>query len=212
MSAFLESHAYDINELSTFLAHGFALQGAHSNDYSMLNLFHKFASFGGVEAAFNGAASRIAGGAQSLSIAMANSLGSALRLNCPVTRIAKTGEGVIVEGPAGRIFAAQVIIALPLNVLSRLNLDLPLPAEAARVIAEGHVGRAAKGWVAVTLTEPAESVGWPHAVGVCSRRGSRSDPVCTFAAAELDHDKAMTAHRGLQARARDRRALGRSHC
>ena len=191
VTAFLEAHSLDINDLSTFLAHGFALQGAHPDDYSMLNLLHEFASFGGVEAAFNGAESRIAGGAQSLSIALANTLGSALRLNCPVTRIAKTEGGVIVEGPAGQILAGWVIVALPLNVLSHLSLDMPLPADAGRVIAEGHVGRAAKGWGAATLSEPVESVGWPHAVEVYSRSGSRSDAICTFAVAKPDHDEAL---------------------
>ena len=191
VTAFLEAHAHDINDLSTFLAHGFALQGAHPDDYSMLNLLHEFASFGGVEAAFSGAESRIAGGAQSLSTAMANSLGSALRLNWPMTRIAKTKGGVIVEGPAGQILAGQVIVALPLNVLSHLSLDMPLPAEAARVIAEGHVGRAAKGWALATLSEPVESSGWPNAVEVYSRHGARSAAVCTFAVAEPDHDEAL---------------------
>ena len=191
VTEFLETHSFDINDLSTFLAHGFALQGAHPDDYSMLNLLHEFGSFGGVEAAFNGAESRIAGGAQSLSIAIAKKLGPALRLNCPVTRIAKAGEGVIVEGPAGQLLAGHVIIALPLNVLSHLSLDMPLPNEAAQVIAEGHVGRAAKGWAVATLSEPIESVGWPHAVEVYSRRGARSDVVCTFAVAEPDHDEAL---------------------
>ena len=191
VTAFLQSHGFDIDDLTAFLAHGFALQGAHPDEYSMLNLFHEFAAFGGVEAAFNGAEKRIAGGAQSLSVAIAKTLGPALRLNCPVTRIAKIGEGVIVEGPAGQLLAEQVIVALPLNVLSHLRLDMPLPTEAVRVIAEGHVGRAAKGWAAATLSEPVESVGWPHAVEVYSRRGSRSGAVCTFAVAQPDHDEAL---------------------
>jgi len=191
VSAFLESHALDVDDVTAFLAHSFALQGAHPDDYSMLNLLHEFAAFGGVEAAFNGAESRVAGGAQSLSIAIAKTLGPALRLNYPVTRIAKTGEGIIVEGPAGQLLAGQVIVALPLNVLSHLSLDMPLPTEAARVIAEGHVGRAAKGWAVATLSVPVESVGWPHAVEVYSRRGTRSDAVCTFTVAEPDHDEAL---------------------
>ena len=191
VSAFLELHALDVDDLTAFLAHGFALQGAHPDDYSMLNLLHEFATFGGVEAAFNGAESRIAGGAQSLSIAIAKTLGPALRLNCPVTRIAKTGEGVIVAGPAGQLLAGQVIVSLPLNVLSHLNLNMPLPAEATRVISEGHVGRAAKGWAATTLSELVESIGWPHAVEVYSRRGSRSDAICTFAIAQPNHDEAL---------------------
>ena len=39
VTAFLKSHGLDIDDLTAFLAHGFALQGAHPNDYSMLNLF-----------------------------------------------------------------------------------------------------------------------------------------------------------------------------
>ena len=44
VTAFLASLALDINHLPTFLAHGFALQGAHPDEYSMLNLFHEFAA------------------------------------------------------------------------------------------------------------------------------------------------------------------------
>ena len=191
VTSFLKLHGLDIDDVMGFLAHGFALQGAHPNDYSMLNLLHEFAAFGGVEAAFNGAESRIAGGAQSLSIAIANTFGPALRLNYPVTRIAKIEEGVFVEGPAGQVLAKQVVVALPLNVLSHLNLNVPLPAEATRVISEGHVGRAAKGWAATTLSELVESVGWPHAIEVYSRRGARSNAICTFAVAQPNHDEAL---------------------
>ena len=190
-TAFLKSHALDIDDVTAFLAHGFALQGAHPDEYSMLNLFHEFAAFGGVEAAFNGAESRIAGGAQSLSIAIANTFGPALRLNYPVTRIAKIEEGVFVEGPAGQVLAKQVVVALPLNVLSHLNLNVPLPAEATRVISEGHVGRAAKGWASTTLSELVESVVWPSAIEVYSRGGARSDAMCTFAVAQPNHDEAL---------------------
>ena len=116
-TAFLKSHDIDLDDSTTLLAHGFALQGAHPNDYSMLNLLHEFASFGGVEAAFSAAESRVAGGAQSLSIAIAKTLDSALRLNWPVTRIATTEHGVVVEGAVGQLLARQVIVALPLNVL-----------------------------------------------------------------------------------------------
>ena len=190
-TAFLKSHDIDLDDSTTLLAHGFALQGAHPNDYSMLNLLHEFASFGGVEAAFNAAESRVAGGAQSLSIAIAKTLDPALRLNWPVTRIATTEHGVVVEGAVGQLLARQVIVALPLNVLRHLSLNMLLPAEAAHVISDGHVGRASKGWVAATLSEPLESVGWPHAVEVYSRRGSRSEAICTFAVAQPDHDEAL---------------------
>ena len=72
-----------------------------------------------------------------------------------------------------------------------MQLDIELPADAARVIAQGHVGRAAKGWSAASVSEPIESSGWPNAVEVYSRRGLHADAICTFAVAMPDHDEAL---------------------
>lgn len=190
-SLFLARQSLEPDVLDEFLAHGFALQGADPDDYSMLNLLHEFASFGGTELAFSSADYRIGGGAQSLAIAIAGVLSAVLRLNWPVSRIAHCAEGVVVEGSAGCIRARQVIIALPVNVLRHMQLDIELPAEASRVIAQGHVGRAAKGWGAASVSELVESSGWPHAVEVYSRRGCDADALCTFAVASPDHDEAL---------------------
>lgn len=190
-SLFLARQSLEPEVLDEFLAHGFALQGAHPDDYSLLNLLHEFASFGGAESAFSSADNRIDGGAQSLATAIAEALPAALRLNWPVSRIAHCAEGIVVEGPEGSIRAGQAIIALPVNVLRDMQLDIELPAEAARVIAQGHVGRAAKGWSAASVSEPIESSGWPNAVEVYSRRGLHADAICTFAVAMPDHDEAL---------------------
>ena len=190
-SLFLARQSLEPEVLDEFLAHGFALQGAHPNDYSMLNLLHEFAAFGGAASAFSSADYRIDGGAQSLATAIAETLPAVLRLNWPISRVAHCAEGIVVEGPEGSIRAREAIIALPLNVLRHLKLDIELPAEAARVIAQGHVGRAAKGWRAASLSEPIESSGWPNAVEVYSRRGPDADAICTFAVATPDHDEAL---------------------
>jgi len=174
-----------------FLAHSFALQGGHPDEYSMLNLLHEFAAFGGIEQAFSAAEYRVAGGAQALAQAVAFELGNSIRLDWEVQRIRHDESGVVVEGPCGSLSAELAIVAMPVNVLSDIRLELSLPAEARAVIASGHAGRAAKGWAAATLPHPLQSVGWPDAIEVYSRRGSRSDAICTFGAAIPDHGAAL---------------------
>ncbi len=178
-------------EVGPFLAHSFALQGAHPDDYSLLNLVHEFAAFGSTEEAFSAAEYRVAGGTQSLAEAIARECAPSLRLGWEVRRIARTPAGMLVESPSGGLTTELLIIALPVNVLRDLSLDLSLPIAAQLVVQQGHAGRAAKGWAAARLPQPLESVGWPDAVEVYSRSGSNSDAVCTFGVASPDHAAAL---------------------
>jgi len=191
VSQFLDRYGISEEAVEGFLAHSFALQGASPDRYSFLNLCHEFAAFGSVEAAFTAAERRIAGGAQALSVALAADVKQVMQLAWPVNRIAQRGEGVVVEGPRGVISADTVVIALPLNVLGDLELDFPIPTRARHVIEQRHAGSAAKGWAAAELPASIESIGWPYAVEVYSRTGSRGDVVCTFAVAEPDHPHAL---------------------
>ena len=59
VSEYLESFNLDTTAEQVFLANSFALQGAHPDDYSLINLIHEFSSFGGVDAAFHAAEYRI---------------------------------------------------------------------------------------------------------------------------------------------------------
>jgi len=193
VAEFLADFSLDGDASRFFLAQAFALQGADPADYSMLNLLHEFAAFGGSGAAFSAAEYRIAGGAQSLADAIAREIQQTIRLEWPVKSIASTENGVLITGPAGAVQAKVAIVAVPVNVLQFIELDVPITEVALDVIRCGHVGRAAKGWAAATFQDPPESTGWPQAVEVYARRGAKSGAVCTFAVADPNHADALAA-------------------
>ena len=68
----------------------------------------------------------IAGGNQRLPLALADSLGSAVRLDSPVTAV-EWGERVRVLTPGGELDADACVIAVPASVLDRIAFDPPLP-------------------------------------------------------------------------------------
>ena len=69
----------------------------------------------------------IAGGNQRLPLALAESLGSAVRLDSPVSAV-EWGERVRVLTPGGELDADACVIAVPASVLDRIAFDPPLPA------------------------------------------------------------------------------------
>ncbi|MGD2007364.1 MAG: FAD-dependent oxidoreductase, partial [Cellvibrionales bacterium] len=128
------------------LPHAFALHGAHHGQYSATNLLHDVAAFGGCEQAFHADERRIAGGSQALAQRIAADIGCELRLGWPVTTVGQSGDEVVISGPRGAVRASCAVLAVPVNVLADLALHLTLPTMAQSAIAEGHPGRAAKGW------------------------------------------------------------------
>jgi len=191
VSEFLHEIELPPEQVESFLAESFALHGGHPDDYSMLNLIHEFAAFGSVEGAFSAAEYRVAEGAQALATALARECGSAVRLNWEIKCVDLNEKGVVIEGPMGKLTAELAIMAVPVNVLCDLTLALPIPRVAQSLIAEGHAGRAAKGWAAAMSRQSVASVGWPDAVEVYSRPGSRAEAVCTFGVAMPDHASAL---------------------
>lgn len=162
------------------LAYAFSLMGAHHREYSALNLLHEIAGYGSSANAFGADSARIEGGADALAKAMAAELDDVLRLGWPVARIEMTAPGVLVSGERGRIRADAGVIALPVNVLSDLDLRIPLSSEASRVIQEGHAGRAAKGWAAVSPGKDVYSVGWPDAIEAYTLQGDDAAVLASF--------------------------------
>ncbi|HJA59751.1 MAG TPA: FAD-dependent oxidoreductase, partial [Candidatus Brevibacterium intestinavium] len=71
---------------------------------------------------------RVVGGMQSVSVQMADELGSdTVRLNQPVRRIDWSDEGVTVSTDELTVRATEAIIAVPPNLYSRISYDPPLP-------------------------------------------------------------------------------------
>ena len=192
VSTWLEELDLDLETKEWFLANSFALQGASAERYSFLNLLHEFAAFGGVESAFSAAEYRIEGGAQSLANAIAESLKPHIRMDWPVERVAQERNSMLVQGPMGSLSTRLVIVAAPVNVLGDWIWDVPLPGKVIKIINQGHVGRAAKGWATGAASSAIESTGWPDAIEVYSRATGAAQAVCTFGVAEPNHTEALS--------------------
>ena len=171
------------------LANAFALHGADHRSYSAINMLHDVAAFGGTAAAFEGDEQRIAGGAQALALSIAQPLRDVLRCNWPVQGIALGEHGVDIVGVEGKLTARAAVVALPVNVLSGLELGLDLDTDIRRAIDEGHPGRAVKAWGCTTA--PVYSSGWPHAIEVYSKSANVGFALASFGVAVADHEQAL---------------------
>jgi len=95
----------------------------------------------------------IAGGNQGLPLALAESLGAAVRLRCPVERIAWRAEGVRLRASRAEIEADGCVVAVPASVLPRIRFEPALPDRLADAVAAIRYGHAAK--LFVPLRRPA---------------------------------------------------------
>jgi monoamine oxidase len=95
----------------------------------------------------------IAGGNQSLPLALAASLGSAIRLGSPVERIARDGDPVRLSAGGAELDADACVVAVPAGVLDRIAFEPALPDPLASVLAGVRYGHAAK--LFVPLRSPA---------------------------------------------------------
>lgn len=111
------------------------------------------AELGGVAHIDDEPAPSIAGGNQRLPLALAESLGSAVRLDSPVTAI-EWGERVRALTGDGELDADACVIAVPASVLDRIAFDPPLPSPLTDALAVVTYGHAAK--LFVPLRSPAE--------------------------------------------------------
>jgi monoamine oxidase len=108
-----------------------ALFPAEPGEISLLHALFYLRSGGGVEkmiGTINSAQeSRISAGAQQLSIRLADLLGDRVRLECPVTRIDRADDSVLVHHDGGTIAARRVIVAIPPVLAGRIRYSPALP-------------------------------------------------------------------------------------
>lgn len=131
----------EINALS------FALSGACADDVSALSLLRDIFFFGGaLKALFEGGEYRVAGGTQSIATAIANTLESQLVLEARVDTIAETNDGVDVIAGQNAYRARAAIVAVPFNVLSRIDFTPSLSPDIIHGSERGHACRARKTW------------------------------------------------------------------
>jgi len=72
---------------------------------------------------------QLRGGAQSLPLALAASLGEAVQLDAPIRRIAVRAGVVTLSGPSSTVVCRRAIVALPPALAARLDFDPPLPGD-----------------------------------------------------------------------------------
>ncbi|WP_025105501.1 flavin monoamine oxidase family protein [Microbacterium paraoxydans] len=93
---------------------------------------------------------RLHGGNQSLAVAMAASLGEAVRLSTPVAGIRLSASDVTAVTAAGEsIVGDELVIAVPLPLVRELDIGFPLPPAIDRALARRGMGDATKCSVAL---------------------------------------------------------------
>jgi monoamine oxidase len=100
----------------------------------------------------------VAGGNQRLALALADALGSAVRLGAAVERIQWREAGVRVSAGGDELDADACVVALPASVLSRVSFEPRLPESHAEGFAAVRYGDAAKLFVPLTAPAPPSAV------------------------------------------------------
>jgi monoamine oxidase len=99
----------------------------------------------------------IAGGNQRLAEALAEPLGSSLRLDTPARSVSWGDEGVRVGVEGGQLEGEACVIAIPASVAGNLEFDPALPESHARALAAVRYGHAAKLFVPLAGPPPPPS-------------------------------------------------------
>ena len=100
----------------------------------------------------------IAGGNQSLPLALVEALGDAIELSSPVERVQYGDDGVRLRADGAELEADVAVIAVPASVLDRIAFDPPLPPEVAEPLAAVRYGQAAKLYVPLRRPAPISAV------------------------------------------------------
>jgi monoamine oxidase len=109
-------------------------------------------ALGGLAAHSHDACPSIAGGNQSIALALAEQLGATLRLRSPVDRIAWREDGASVSAAGAEVEVDLVVLALPATVVGRIAFSPALPESLAKAYADVELGHAAKLFVPLMQT------------------------------------------------------------
>ena len=119
---------------------------------------------GGLAAHSHDACPSLAGGNQSLALALAERLGPAVQLRTAVTRVSWRDGGVTISAAGGELDVDRVVLAMPASVLGRIVFEPVLPPSLGEAYAAVEMGNAAK--LFVPLLQAAE----PSAVMAVAER------------------------------------------
>lgn len=122
----------------------------------------------------------IAGGNQRLAFALAEPLGSAVRLSAPVQRIAWTADSVTVSAAGAEATADACVVAVPATTIERIRFEPALPPRVAAALRGIRCGHGAKLFVPLLRsTAPSATISVPERywAWTATGAGDRVQPV-----------------------------------
>jgi len=128
----------------------YSMIGAHCcappRAVSMLRPLEQLAAFGSSPyAMYGGVTEKFANGTADLITTMIETSGLELRLSSPVTRVTQGASGVTVTTASGGVVSGSAcVVAVPSNVIRRIEFHPGLSEEKRAATAENHVGRGYK--------------------------------------------------------------------
>ncbi len=153
----------DISEAARDLlyAQTSAMAGAAPEEHPMLAILHLVAQRGDGDSFALDERHVFVNGTASLVDAIAADVPAEIRLETPAQVIRQSNTGVCVETPFGTVDAALAILAIPINVMTRVAFDPPLdPARRAPLIA-GNVCKVTKVWMLASgVPDRMVGLGW----------------------------------------------------
>jgi len=151
-----------------------AVFSAEPEDISMLHFLFYLRSGGSLDlltrTGSGAQESRFVGGSQEISVRLADRLGDAVRLECPVRSIAQDDDRVTLAGEWGRISARRAVVAIAPAVIGRISFDPPLSGRRAHLYA-----RMPPGYV-IKCSARYERPFWRDA-GLSGQAGSATQPL-----------------------------------
>ncbi len=87
---------------------------------------------------------RLVGGAQTLALGLAASLGERVRLGAPVRRFEQDGDAVLLVADGVEVEAQRAIVALPPSIAARIEFDPALPEQRRRLAEQFRPGALSK--------------------------------------------------------------------
>jgi monoamine oxidase len=122
----------------------------------------------------------IAGGNQRLALALAEPLGSAVRLSTPVQRVAWTSDTVTVSAAGAEATADACVVAVPATTIERIRFEPALPPRVGAALRRIRYGHAAKLFVPLLRsTAPSAVISVPERywTWTATGAGDRVQPV-----------------------------------
>ena len=174
------------------------MSGADPSEVSMLEVMALVAEGDGSPGSLaDEIGERFEAGTAALLDAIVTDSDAEVRLGAPVVRIEQDDEGVEATLADGSEVAAEAaVLAIPLNTLTSVELDPPLGAELAAVVAQGHPGRSRKVWLlAEGVPDGLSCLGYETPFNWLSWEGRVGDAslLVGFAKADVDDPEAALA-------------------